>query len=90
MFLLFVVMTRIMAGGIGDVDRRGYEALQGSKRQEKLHKKLSKYMLRRRKDNTIKAQMPKKIDNIVFCELSELQLKAYRQARTHHQQTWDF
>ena len=52
--------------------------LQGQKRQDMLHEKLQHYLLRRRKDNTIKEQMPKKLDHIVFCELSELQLAAYR------------
>ena len=52
--------------------------VQGQKRQDKLHEKLQHYLLRRRKDNTIKEQMPKKLDHIVFSELSDLQLAAYR------------
>ena len=52
--------------------------MQARERQEDLKKLLEKYLLRRTKDNTIKDQLPSKTDNIVFCELSELQLKAYR------------
>lgn len=61
---------------------------QGQKRQEKLHATLQKYLLRRRKDNTIKDQMPNKLDNIVFCELSDLQLKAYRSGALPSTQGW--
>jgi SNF2 family DNA or RNA helicase len=39
---------------------------------------VKKYMLRRRKDNTISEQLPKKVDNIVFCQLTEFQLRAYK------------
>jgi len=39
---------------------------------------LKKYMLRRRKDNTIADQLPKKVDNIVFCQLTDFQLRAYK------------
>ena len=64
----------------GCMDHNDHSAwrLQGQKRQDMLHKKLQHHLLRRRKDDTIKEQMPKKLDHIVFCELSDLQLAAYR------------
>ncbi|CAL8464574.1 g4109 [Coccomyxa elongata] len=47
-------------------------------RQERLDKLLKQYMLRRTKESTIKDQLPKKMDNIVFCKLAPLQMRAYR------------
>ena len=44
-------------------------------RQQELLMLIGKYLLRRRKDNTIKDQLPEKEDNIVFCEMSEVQVR---------------
>jgi hypothetical protein len=52
--------------------------LQGQKRQRELEALLKQFMLRRTKDSTIKDQLPKKTDNIVFCQLAPLQMRAYR------------
>ena len=52
--------------------------VQGNERQNRLNKLMSKYLLRRRKDTVISEQLPKKIDSIVFCQLTELQVRAYK------------
>ena len=52
---------------------------QGQERQEKLLALLQKYMLKRMKKDVLKDVMPDKSDRIVFCRLSELQLRIYRQ-----------
>lgn len=52
-------------------------AVQGRNRQTKLNSLVDKFMLRRTKDGTIKDQLPQKVDNIVFCEMSLLQQRAY-------------
>lgn len=54
------------------------ELLQGDERQKRLNQVLGKYLLRRRKDKVIQEQLPKKIDNIVFCQLTDLQVRAYK------------
>lgn len=54
--------------------------MQAHQRQERLDKLLKQYMLRRTKESTIRDQLPKKMDNIVFCKLAALQMRAYRQA----------
>lgn len=51
--------------------------VQGRARQTQLNKLVEKFLLRRTKDSTIKDQLPKKTDNIVFCEMSLLQHRAY-------------
>ena len=43
-----------------------------------LQQLLGKYLLRRTKDNTLADQLPKKTDNIVFCRLAPLQMRAYK------------
>ena len=55
---------------------------QGQERQERLQRLLAKYLLRRRKDNTIPDQLPQKTDNIVFCKMTRLQSRAYKYAST--------
>ena len=52
--------------------------LQGKKRQKQLTKLLGEYLLRRRKDKVIREQLPRKTDNIVLCQLTELQVRAYK------------
>lgn len=52
--------------------------VQGVERQQRLNKLLSKYLLRRRKDKVIREQLPKKSDNIIFCQLTDLQIRAYK------------
>ena len=49
--------------------------LQGRQQNEKLTARLNTIMLRRTKD-LIKDQLPRKTDNIVFCELRPLQVMA--------------
>ncbi|EIE19153.1 hypothetical protein COCSUDRAFT_20093, partial [Coccomyxa subellipsoidea C-169] len=53
---------------------------KAQKRQVQLDKLLKCFLLRRTKESTIKDQLPKKTDNIVFCKLAPLQMRAYRQA----------
>jgi hypothetical protein len=55
--------------------------MQARQRQKQLTRVLNKYLLRRTKDGCIRDQLPAKTDNIVFCELSELQSRAYRSAQ---------
>ncbi|KAL3134837.1 hypothetical protein ABBQ32_007805 [Trebouxia sp. C0010 RCD-2024] len=50
---------------------------RGRARQSQLNALVEKFLLRRTKDSTIKDQLPKKTDNIVFCEMSLLQHRAY-------------
>lgn len=52
--------------------------VQAEKYQGQLEELLSKYMLRRTKDGTIKDQLPTKTDNIVFCRLAPMQYRAYK------------
>jgi SNF2-related domain len=52
-------------------------ALQGADRLKELQDLLSRYLLRRTKA-LIKHQLPQKNDHIVFCQLSDMQLRAYR------------
>ena len=54
--------------------------LQGKERQEQLVALLQKYMLKRMKKVVLQDVMPDKSDKIVFCTLSELQLRTYRRA----------
>jgi len=51
--------------------------MQGRSRQTQLNALVDKFLLRRTKDSTIKDQLPHKTDNIVFCEMSVLQHRAY-------------
>eukprot|EP00884_Botryococcus_braunii_P005792 jgi/Botrbrau1/15213/Bobra.0149s0068.5 len=51
---------------------------KAKKRQVQLTKVLNKYLLRRTKEGSIKDQLPTKTDHIVFCALSPLQARAYR------------
>ncbi|KAL0045771.1 hypothetical protein WJX82_003975 [Trebouxia sp. C0006] len=50
---------------------------KGRSRQTQLNALVDKFLLRRTKDSTIKDQLPRKTDNIVFCEMSLLQHRAY-------------
>ncbi|DBA73362.1 TPA: hypothetical protein ACH3X1_011407 [Trebouxia sp. C0004] len=50
---------------------------KGRSRQTQLNALVEKFLLRRTKDSTIKDQLPQKSDNIVFCEMSLLQHRAY-------------
>ncbi|DBA69980.1 TPA: hypothetical protein ACH3X2_012333 [Trebouxia sp. C0005] len=50
---------------------------KGRSRQTQLNALVDKFLLRRTKDSTIKDQLPCKTDNIVFCEMSLLQHRAY-------------
>jgi SNF2 family DNA or RNA helicase len=54
---------------------------QGNKRSEQLTTLLHKHLLRRTKDTTIRDQLPRKVDNIVLCRLSKMQLRAYQRVR---------
>lgn len=51
---------------------------QEYERQEKLKVLLNRVLLRRTKEGTIKDQLPRKTDNIVFCPLAPMQKRAYR------------
>lgn len=51
--------------------------VQGRQRAEQLNILLQRFMLRRTKA-IISGLLPKKQDHIVFCQLSELQLRAYK------------
>ena len=51
--------------------------LQGAEAQRGLQHVLRRFLLRRTKA-LIAHQMPRKLDYIVFCEMSDLQLAAYR------------
>lgn len=50
---------------------------QGRRRAQQLNDLLGRYMLRRTKA-IISDLLPKKEDNIVFCQLSDMQRRAYR------------
>lgn len=58
--------------------------------KEQLQRLLEKYLLRRTKDNTIADQLPKKTDNIVFCRLAPLQMRAYKCAWLSMNTCWLF
>ena len=51
--------------------------LQGAEAQRGLQHVLRRFLLRRTKA-LIAHQMPRKLDYIVYCEMSDLQLAAYR------------
>ena len=51
---------------------------QGQDRQERLLALLQNYMLKRMKNVVLKDALPTKRDKIVFCRLSDLQLRVYR------------
>ena len=50
----------------------------GRDRARQLSALLRKYVLQRKKTAVLAGQLPQKVDNVVFCDLSPLQLKAYR------------
>lgn len=52
--------------------------MQLNEKQGQLEVLLEKYLLRRTKDGCIKDQLPRKVDNIVLCDLADLQRRAYR------------
>ena len=51
---------------------------KGRERAQKLAALLRKYMLKRAKAEVLAGEMPTKVDNVVFCELSPLQLRVYK------------
>jgi hypothetical protein len=53
---------------------------QAKSRQEQLNALTERYLLRRTKQGTIKEQLPRKVDHIVFCPLAPIQMRAYRRA----------
>ena len=50
----------------------------GRMRADKLKKLLSMYILKRTKKVVLAGQLPRKADNVVFCELSPLQMRVYK------------
>lgn len=69
-----------------DADERALAL--GTRRGRQLKSQLDLYLLRRTKADVLKDQLPKKRDNIVFCQMSDLQQRAYKRvlvrARTVH------
>jgi len=53
---------------------------QAKRRQEQLNALTERYLLRRTKEGTIREQLPRKVDHIVFCPLAPIQMRAYRRA----------
>ena len=53
------------------------DILQAEKRKKKLTKRLEAVMLRRTKEEKLADQLPKKLDFICVCRLSDLQYRAY-------------
>ena len=51
---------------------------QREKRKAELTSLLNRVLLRRTKEGTIRDQLPRKSDNIVFCPLAPMQKRAYR------------
>ncbi|KAK9838111.1 hypothetical protein WJX81_001965 [Elliptochloris bilobata] len=54
------------------------EVAQGKKRLENFRALIGLYMLRRTKEGTIREQLPVKTDYIVYCQLTDIQKRAYR------------
>ena len=51
---------------------------RGRDKAEQLRRLLRKYMLKRTKKDTLADQLPQKADNVVFCDMSALQIRASR------------
>ena len=49
---------------------------RGRDKAEQLRRLLRKYMLKRTKKDTLADQLPQKADNVVFCDMSALQIRA--------------
>lgn len=54
------------------------EQFEGAKAAEEFKDVLRMHLLNRTKEGVIKDQLPRKRDKIVFCEMSQIQLAAYR------------
>ncbi len=57
---------------------------QAAKRKAKLKKRLKAVMLRRKKEDKLAGQLPKKSDFICVCRLSDLQYRAYMCVTDEH------
>ena len=80
--VIFVIFVSVIAAVLviqkhGHCYCNGVSWLQGRGRQTQLNRLVERFLLRRTKDSTIKDQLPRKSDNIVFCEMSLLQHRAY-------------
>eukprot|EP00094_Tigriopus_californicus_P010514 TCALIF_10142-PA protein Name:"Similar to ERCC6L2 DNA excision repair protein ERCC-6-like 2 (Bos taurus)" AED:0.30 eAED:0.30 QI:0/0/0/0.5/1/1/2/0/963 len=60
------------------IDAKKVELARARQLQSDLNKLKEKYVLRRTKDNTIRDQLPKKTDQIVFCHPSQFQLSVFK------------
>lgn len=54
------------------IDASKYELAKARKLQDELDKIKDNFVLRRTKDSTIREQMPKKTDQVVFCQVRKI------------------